>query len=154
MSLRETQFGAVLRREQLKELVDRFYLDVRADDQIGPVFERALAGRWDTHLARMVDFWSTVMLGSRDFRGNVFGKHMALGPIGPSHFARWLTLWHKNTNALFPPGPAKELQDVAHGIARNLFYGHHQQFAEFVVQDGRVVDCIRHDQLPDVARQA
>ncbi|WP_416400400.1 group III truncated hemoglobin [Alicycliphilus denitrificans] len=46
-------------------LVHGFYADVRADGQLGPLFDRAIGAHWDAHLARMVDFWSTVMLGAR-----------------------------------------------------------------------------------------
>ena len=109
MSQRKTKFQSVLKREQIEQLVQRFYLDVRRDAQIGRVFERALAGRWHAHLARMADFWCTVMLGSREFRGNVFGKHMALGRLSESQYARWLTLWHEHSDALFPPEVAQQL---------------------------------------------
>jgi hemoglobin len=64
-----------------------------------------------------------VMLGSRSFRGNVFGKHMAIEGIAPTHFTRWLTLWHQHTTARFESADAAELQRVAQGIARNLFHG-------------------------------
>ena len=64
--------------ESLTELVHSFYADVRADALLGPVFEEALHDRWEPHLGRMVDFWSTVALGSKSFSGNVFAKHMAL----------------------------------------------------------------------------
>jgi len=42
----------------------------------------------------MTEFWSTVLLHTRSFRGNVMRKHVALLPaLQPAHFARWLTLW-------------------------------------------------------------
>ncbi len=49
-------------------LVHGFYAEVRADAQLGPLFDRAIEPHWDAHLARMVDFWSTVMLGARSER--------------------------------------------------------------------------------------
>ena len=107
--------------ESLTALVHAFYADVRADPLLGPVFEAALHDRWEPHLARMVDFWSTVALGSKSFRGNVFSKHMALTGITPAHFAAWIRLWGERTERLFAPDVARELQITAHGIARNLF---------------------------------
>ena len=108
----------------LTELVHRFYADVRADPLLGPVFEEALHDRWEPHLARMVDFWSTVALGSKSFRGNVMTKHMALQGVTPAHFAAWVKLWGEHTDRLFAPDVAHELQTAAHGIARNLFLGY------------------------------
>ncbi|NMM75195.1 globin [Rhodococcus sp. SRB_17] len=110
--------------ESLTALVHGFYADVRADALLGPVFEEALRDRWEPHLARMVDFWSTVALGSKRFSGNVFAKHMALEGVTPAHFAAWVRLWGEHTERLFEPEVARELQATAHGIARNLFQGY------------------------------
>ena len=115
---------AAPRTESLTALVHGFYADVRADPLLGPVFEDALRDRWEPHLARMVDFWSTVALGSKSFSGNVFGKHMALPGVTPAHFTAWVRLWSKPTAQLFSPDEAQELQITAHGIARNLFHGY------------------------------
>lgn len=110
--------------ETITLLVHGFYADVRGDPLLGPVFNEALHDRWDAHLARLVDFWSTVALGTRSFRGNVFGKHMELEGVTPAHFAAWVGLWQRHTDRLFAPDVARELQVVAHGIARNLFRGY------------------------------
>lgn len=110
--------------ESLTELVHSFYAQVRADALLGPVFENALRDRWEPHLARMVDFWCTVALGSKRFRGNVFAKHMALQGVTPAHFAAWVRLWAEQTERLFAPEVARDLQITAHGIARNLFLGY------------------------------
>lgn len=110
--------------ELLTELVHGFYADVRADPQLGPVFEAALHDRWQPHLARMVDFWRTVALGDKRFGGNVLGKHMALQGVTPAHFATWVRLWGAHTDRLFEPEVARRLQIVAHGIARTLFQGY------------------------------
>ena len=117
--------------ESLTELVHSFYADVRADALLGPVFEEALRDRWQPHLARMVEFWSSVALGSKSFSGNVFGKHMALTGVTPAHFATWVRLWATHTERLFAPEVARELQITAHGIARNLFRGYFGTVPEF-----------------------
>ena len=113
-----------LNAQSIERLVHGFYADVRKDPLLGPVFEQALHGRWDAHLQRLVDFWSTVALGTRSFRGDVFGRHMALQGVTPAHFAAWVGLWQRHTEQLLAPEVARELQVVAHGIARNLFRGY------------------------------
>lgn len=120
-----------LSRERLSALVHAFYGDVRADPLLGPVFEQALAERWEPHLARMVEFWSTVALGSKSFTGNVFSKHMALDGVTPAHFTHWVQLWKNHTERLFEPEVAQDLQTTAHGIARNLFLGYFGQRPTF-----------------------
>lgn len=118
--------------ESITRLVHGFYGDVRKDPLLGPVFEKALHGRWDAHLQRLVDFWSTVALGTRSFRGDVFGKHMALEGVTPAHFAAWVGLWQQHTARLFAPEVAQALQVAAHGIARNLFRGYFGSDPAFV----------------------
>ncbi|XDF37937.1 group III truncated hemoglobin [Paracidovorax avenae] len=102
-------------------LVHGFYADVRAHPLLGPVFEEALADRWEPHLARMVDFWATVALGARSYRGNVQQRHRALQGVTPAHFAAWVGLWKQHTERRFAPDVAHDLQQAAHGVARNLF---------------------------------
>jgi hemoglobin len=46
---------------EIASLVERFYAKVRADPEIGPVFNDAVQN-WDAHLALLKDFWSTVLL--------------------------------------------------------------------------------------------
>jgi hemoglobin len=113
-----------LDRSSITTLVHEFYDDVRADAVLGPVFDSAIGDRWDAHLARMVEFWSTVMLGTRDFQGNVFGTHMALQGIEPDHFRRWLTMFFATTERLFDPAVAHEFQLVGQRIASSLQYGY------------------------------
>jgi hemoglobin len=49
--------------QEISTLVDRFYVKVRLDPDIGPIFN-AIVGDWPHHLATLKDFWSTVLLTS------------------------------------------------------------------------------------------
>ena len=104
-------------------LVHQFYDGVRADPELGPVFNAAIGDSWDPHLARMVEFWSTVMMGTKQFQGNVFGTHMQLSGIEPQHFRRWLALFEATAARLFAPALADEFLTVARRIAASLQYG-------------------------------
>lgn len=121
----------VVDRSAISRLVYSFYDDVRADPLLGPTFDAVLAGRWETHLPRMVEFWSTMILNTRSFSGNVFGKHMVLEGVGPKHFANWLRLWFAKSAELFAPPVAQQLQFIALGIARNLYRGYFGDDAGF-----------------------
>lgn len=110
-------------RSGITVLVDRFYASVRADALLGPLFEPLLQGRWDAHLARMVDFWCTASKIERRFQGDVYKQHMALAGITPAHLTRWLQLWQTHTEALFAPPHAARLYGVAVGVARVMHLG-------------------------------
>lgn len=112
-----------LNRAAIAVLVDDFYADIRRDPLLSPVFDAAIGADWAPHLQRMVDFWSTVMLGARDFQGNVYGKHMRLNGIEPRHFERWLALFTQAATRLFGTEVAAEFIVVAGRIATSLQYG-------------------------------
>lgn len=114
---------AELNRTVIAQLVHEFYDDVRRDPQLQMVFDAAIGENWEPHLARMVEFWSTVMLATHEFRGNVFGTHMALDGVVPAHFTRWLTLFEATARRLFTPPLADEFMLVARRIAASLQLG-------------------------------
>lgn len=114
---------AELNRTGIAQLVHEFYDDVRADPALQVIFEAAIGDDWEPHLARMVEFWSTVMLATHEFRGNVFGTHMELDGVVPDHFKRWLALFEATARRLFVPGLADEFLLVARRIAASLQYG-------------------------------
>ena len=59
----------------LPALLDRFYARVRADAELGPVFNDAV-GDWDHHMATLADFWSSVMLTSGRYKGQPVPAHL------------------------------------------------------------------------------
>jgi hemoglobin len=129
MELEKTITEASIRR-----MVDTFYDSVRKDDMLGPVFENALHGQWESHMPRMYDFWSTVLLGSGRFQGNVFGKHMALPGITKEHFVRWLGLFNATITQMYDEDTAQPILEVAGRIAESLQFGF---FGERRVLPGR-----------------
>src|SRR5215469_16556227 len=75
-------------------LVDRFYDKVRADHELGPVFNQAIHD-WPAHKVILRDFWSSVVLRSGRYQGNPMGTHRALPPFPQTLFHRWLALWRE-----------------------------------------------------------
>ena len=114
---------AELNRTVIAQLVHEFYDGVRDDPELQVIFEAAIGDDWEPHLARMVEFWSTVMLATHEFRGNVFGTHMELDGVVPDHFKRWLALFETTARRLFVPVLADEFLLVARRIAASLQYG-------------------------------
>ena len=107
--------------ESIQHLVRDFYADVVNHPLLGPVFTSELGSRWDSHLDRMVDFWTTVMLGTRSFRGNLVQRHLQLQNVRPAHFDAWIQLWTQHTDARFDSATTSKLRRVAHDIGRQLF---------------------------------
>ena len=62
---------------EVAQLVHSFYACVRQDEVLGPIFERHIHD-WDHHLAKLVDFWSSILRRTGRFSGAPMPKHAAL----------------------------------------------------------------------------
>lgn len=104
----------------LERLIPAFYDRVRADADIGPLFNAAVHD-WADHLEKLVAFWSSVMLTSGRYKGSPVAEHLKhKGAITPAMFDRWLAIWADTTNELLAPAAAAALQAKAARIAESL----------------------------------
>ena len=104
-------------------LVHAFYGRIRADEVLGPIFARVIGEDWDPHLAKMCDFWSSVMQMSGRYKGNPMIAHMRLKMVRPEHFERWLALFGETADQICPPDIAAAFRGRAANIARSLQLG-------------------------------
>ncbi|SDV49051.1 group III truncated hemoglobin [Chitinasiproducens palmae] len=109
--------------EEIRELVTRFYARVRADADLGPIFERHVSD-WDAHHAQLIDFWSSVLRGTARYRGTPMPKHAALDELSPARFHRWLALFAETTAELGNTGLRERATEMAQRIAQSLWHGH------------------------------
>ncbi|WDD93970.1 group III truncated hemoglobin [Burkholderia sp. FERM BP-3421] len=106
--------------DNIRALVHTFYERVRDDALLGPVFDAKLAGRWDPHLDKMVTFWTSLVLGTKAYRGNVQAVHQPLDGVEPAHFSRWLALFLNTVEARYAPAAAVRFMAPALRIAQSL----------------------------------
>lgn len=97
----------ILSLDDVKTLVNEFYLKVQKDDLIGPIFERVIQGNWEPHLNKMYRFWQTLLLNERTYEGAPFLPHMNL-PIEGPHFDRWMALFNETVDEYFVGEKADE----------------------------------------------
>lgn len=114
---------AAITEDMIHALVHGFYAQVRADAELGPIFERVVNGNWDHHLAKMCDFWSSVLLMSGRYKGTPMVAHMRLKTVRPEHFERWLALFGETARQVASPEVAALLCGRAQTIARSLQMG-------------------------------
>jgi hemoglobin len=107
----------------IHELVHTFYDRVRADDLIGPIFNRVIGDGWDAHLAKLCDFWSSVILMSGRYHGQPMPAHARIAEIEARHFAHWLDLFARTARDVCPPPAADLFIAKAQMIARSLQLG-------------------------------
>lgn len=115
-------YPAGLSEPLVARLVHVFYGRVRAHPVLGPIFEQRLAGRWDPHLAKMVDFWSSIALKSGRYAGRPHVAHQRMG-LEPAHFQLWLRLFEATCRDVCDEPEALFFIDRAHRIADSLQIG-------------------------------
>jgi hemoglobin len=112
--------------DSIRRLLNLFYGRVRRDALLGPVFARALGtsdAEWARHLARLTDFWSSVMLRSGRYHGDPFSTHLRLPDLEPAMFDQWLKLFGESCTDVLAPDTAEAFRDRALRIARSLRMG-------------------------------
>ena len=102
--------------EDIKLLVDEFYIKVRKDALLANVFNTILRDNWLEHLEKMYGFWQTVLFHEVAYRGNPFAHHVNL-PAQEEHFNRWLFLFTETVDENFRGDKALEAKMRANKIA-------------------------------------
>lgn len=107
----------------IRAVVHGFYTKVRGDPVLGPVFARVPDAEWDAHLAKLCDFWSSVLLATRRYEGRPMPAHVAIPEISPPHFVRWLELFRATAHEVCPADAASLFVARAEMIAQSLQFG-------------------------------
>jgi hemoglobin len=104
----------------IERVVHAFYDRIRGDAFLGPIFaSRIEDARWPTHLATMVEFWSSVLLMTGTYKGRPVPAHMPMR-LEDQHFRHWLSLFKSVVEEQCAPQAAELFMDRAHRIADSL----------------------------------
>jgi hemoglobin len=120
MNSAEASLVDITDAESIRLLVTEFYSRAFRDELLGPVFVDVAQMDLDAHLPVMVEFWSTVLLGARSYRGGAFAPHARLHaevPLTRRHFDRWLAIWRSTVDDLFAGAVAEDAKQRAAAIA-------------------------------------
>jgi hemoglobin len=103
----------ITNQEDVALLVHTFYDKVKRDEQLAPFFTHL---DFETHMPKMIHFWSFVLLDVSGYTTNVTEKHLSM-PLKKEHFERWLELFYETLDALFVGEKVKIAKDRAKIIA-------------------------------------
>lgn len=115
-------YAAGVDEAMIQKVVHVFYAKVRQDPTLGPIFDGAIDD-WDAHLAKLCDFWSSVLLMSGRFKGSPMAAHARVTEIQAPHFGRWLELFHATVRQLCPPKAAALFVERSSMIGQSLQLG-------------------------------
>lgn len=114
----------ITNRDDVKLLIDQFYIKVRADSVLGPIFNTIIKD-WETHLDHLTTFWETsLFIGKKlehKYVGNPLIAHEKVDAtldhtITEMHFGIWLNLWYATLDQFFEG----EIADNAKRRARKM----------------------------------
>jgi hemoglobin len=114
-------------REEIAEMVRRFYREVAQDDILGPIFDGAMAVDWAEHIPKLTRYWERMLLGLPGYDGHPMDAHRRVrerSPFEPEQFDRWLELFVDTVDGGWA-GPVAQLAKqravaVANAISRQL----------------------------------
>ncbi len=107
-------------REDLFELVHRFYEKLLADPSISYLFTEVARIDIIKHLLVLVDFWDMVLFQSDTYQKNAMQIHMQLhqkSALSKQHFATWLLHFNQAVDELFEGDKAFLAKQRAQSIA-------------------------------------
>ena len=107
----ELKAAAQPSEDDIRRLVTTFYVRVRRDALLSPVFLGALGKSdtaWTRHLARLCDFWSSVMLTSGRYHGDPFSVPTSGFLDQPADVGPLVGLVFSKPAAICSPGGGEE----------------------------------------------
>ncbi len=112
-------------RESISRLISLFYIRVRKDDLLGPIFNKAIDD-WPTHEAHLTDFWEGNLLFTKAFHGDPLAVHAKVDAannhaIEPLHFGVWLNLWFETIDENFAGDIAQKAKRQARKMSTFLY---------------------------------
>jgi len=125
--------------QDIQLLVDKFYEKVNNDDLLGWIFNDLSKVDWKTHLPVMYDFWSSILLGTKAYKGQPFDVHLYL-PVDKQHFDRWVSLFVKTIDENYSGPVADEAKLRANTISEIFQYK-----IKVIKEDEARVGIFKHD---------
>ncbi len=107
-------------REDLLQLVTRFYEKLLGDDSISYLFTEIAKIDLQHHLPVLVDFWDAILFQSDTYRKNAMQPHLDLhkqSALQKHHFETWLRYFKESVDELFEGEKAFQAKERATSIA-------------------------------------
>lgn len=100
-------------REDIVQLLQYFYDKLLKDDITHNIFRDL---DMEAHVSVIADFWSMMLLGEMNYKGNPFEKHVPLG-LKKEHFDCWLQHFISSIDHFHSGEKAELAKQRAHSIA-------------------------------------
>jgi len=112
--------------EDIALLVKMFYAKVYDDELLSPIFQDVAKVKLVDHLPIMINFWESILLGTRNYHNNTYQIHFSLNqkcPLSKQHFKRWILLFHATVDEHFYGSLADKAKVAAERISDSMQIG-------------------------------
>ncbi|EAJ6135365.1 group III truncated hemoglobin [Campylobacter lari] len=119
-----------INHEGIKKLMDVFYAKVRADKDLGPIFNEKIGTddeSWKKHKEKIASFWAGMFLADPSYSGSPLRAHHELPPFSREFFDIWLNLFDESLQEVFEDEPRDIIIERARMIAQRfqmIIYDH------------------------------
>ena len=116
-------------REDVALLVDSFYVKIRNDETLAPIFNNAI-NDWEKHLNHLTTFWESSLFFSRKLEHKYIGNPLEVhakvdknnnNSITELHFGIWLNYWMQTIDELFEGDVAENAKRRARKMGSFLY---------------------------------
>ena len=123
----ETARANEITHDTICAMVDTFYHEIKSNGRLGPIFTHQIGDTeavWAVHLTKMKQFWRSVLLGERVFKGNPMQVHSRIPNLSAADFELWLKIFRNVVSDMFRYEIAEEIFQKAERIAHSLNMGY------------------------------
>ncbi len=113
----------VLKRDDIDDIVARFYEAVLQDSIIGFIFTDVAKIHLQSHLPIIGNFWQDSLFGGQLYQNNTLQKHLdvhAKMSLKEGHFTRWLYLFNKAVTEKHEGQNASKMLLIADRVAKTI----------------------------------
>jgi hemoglobin len=106
-------------KEDIKLLVDSFYIKVRGNALLANVFDTTMQVNWEKHLPKMYEFWEFILWQTGNYKNAPFPVHEKVNEkiaLTPLHFDTWISLFNETVDALYEGTNAVSIKQKAQNI--------------------------------------
>lgn len=108
-------------REDLKEIISKFYGLLLVDKEMLPFFESIVAqNHLEKHLEVITDFWNDILFDTAHYKNNTMQKHLdknAFMQFKTTHFTIWTSYLFATIDASFEGEISERMKNRATSIA-------------------------------------
>lgn len=107
----------------IRRMVEGFYELVLRDARLAPIFLDVAGIDIDHHIPRICRFYEKLLLDMPGYSRHVMNLHRAVHhqhTLSSRDFARWLSLFERNIDALYAGKNVERAKALVHNIAANM----------------------------------